>query len=199
MQARATRRELLRHGIAGGAGVTVVASLLDPASPIAASEIDTAVIHGLLRFELLLAFVYERVLASGLLSVSAEPIVRELLAHEQAHAAVVAVELTRRGGTTPQSPASVAAADKALAAHHISRRLAGLRTGRGCLRLLVAVEAAAEGAYYKAMSKLHDPALLETGAEIMACEAQHSTVLSELLHPGDLSRAVPDAMVQGPH
>jgi ferritin-like protein len=199
MEGRATRRELLRHALADGAGATVVASLLVPASAVGATETDARLIHGLLRFELLLAFVYQRVLASGLLSLSAEPVARALLAHEQAHGAVLATELTRLGGTPPQDPASVAAADRALAAHNVGGRLVGLRSSRGALRLLVEAEGAAERVYYKAMSKLGDPALLETGAEIMACEAQHATVLSELLHPGDLGRAVPDAMVQGTH
>lgn len=176
----------------------VVASLLDPVAALAAARTDAEATRGLVRVELLLTFVYQRVLASGLLSASAEAVARELLGHEQAHEEILARELSRLGGTAPQSPATVAAADRALAARHVGRKLAGLRTGRGCLRLLVAVEGAAEGAYYNAMSKLRDPALLETGAEIMACEAQHATVLSELLHPGDVARAVPDAMVRGP-
>jgi hypothetical protein len=166
---------------------------------VGATESDAGLIHGLLRLELLLVFAYQRVLASGLLSASAEPVARELLAHEQSHGAVLATELTRLGGTFPQGPANVAAGDRALAAHNVGARLVGLRSSRGALRLLVEVEGTAERVYYKAMSKLRDPGLLETGAEIMACEAQHATVLSELLHPGDLARAVPDAMVQGTH
>jgi hypothetical protein len=75
--------------------------------------------------------------------------------------------------------------------------LANLRTQHECLKLLVDLESVAEGAHYDAISKLRSVRLLALSAEIMACEAQHWTVLSELQHPGKIELAVPNPFVQG--
>jgi hypothetical protein len=139
------------------------------------------------------------VLDSSKLRPEAERVARELIGHEQEHVGVLTDELIRLGVAPPAPPASVAAADAELSARHGSGSLAELGSERDCLRLLLQVEAVAEGAYYLAVSKISDRTLLRTAVEIMAVEAQHATVISGLLHPGDIDKAVPYAFVEGEH
>jgi hypothetical protein len=193
---RVTRRELIARTIVA----STAAALATPVTAAAATpsaETDAGVLTDVVRIELLLAFAYERVLASGLLTTGAQPIARQLLGHEHAHLATLTAELEGLRGMVPPGPASVAAADEELATRDVPGSLAGLHTQRDCLKLLIDIEGVAEGGYYAAMRKLRDPALLRTCAAIMACEAQHWTVLSELQHPGEIARAVPSAYVQG--
>jgi hypothetical protein len=164
------------------------ASLGEVRVAVAAQQSDAAVLDKLLALELLLALAYRRALGSGLLTAATESTVGGLLEHELAHASVLEAELRRLGVAPTHSAAAVSGVDPARAALHDQR---------DALHLLAAAEAAAEAAYFGAMSKLGDGSLARTAAEIMACEAQHATQISELLHPGDVERAVPGAYVQG--
>lgn len=199
--ARTTRRQLVARALAvGGLGTAgpTVASLLGAAQSHAAAtpRTDADLLYELLAVELLVAVVYTKVIQTGVLSARADRLADELLVHEQAHARVLTLALRNRGGIPPTSPESTSAIDDLLAATHVSGSLAKLKDERDCIHLLLDMETVAEGAYYKAMSMLRNPHLLRTGAEIMASEAQHYTVLSRVLHPGDVGRAVPYAFVE---
>jgi Ferritin-like domain len=203
MPSQTTRRELLRRGIAAG-GLGVGGGLVfPPAAAVATARAapapppDVVVIGRLLRLELLVLYVYQHVLGTSLLSPSARGVVDGLRDQEQAHVDALSAALSRLGGTAPAAPANLARADKDLAHRNVAGRVGQLRGGRDALRLLLAIEHVAEGAYYVSMSELGDPTLLRLGAEIMASEAQHATVLTVLLHPGALTQAVPYAFVQG--
>lgn len=64
-------------------------------------------------------------------------------------------------------------------------------------RELIDVESMLEGAWFSAIAKLRDPRLAGLAARIMACEAQHWTVLSSVSHHGDPKLTVPYPFVRG--
>jgi hypothetical protein len=197
-----TRRQLVAATVAlggiGAAGSTVAALLGAPASQAAdRPETDAQLLYGILTVELLVVAVYERVIQTGQLPADAQSVALELLAHERAHAQVVGAELTRLGVAPPQSVTSTREIDTGLAEHHVSLRVDSLHSSSDCLHLLLDVENVVNGVYYAAMSKFTDVALARTAAEIMASEAQHVTVLSELLYPGDFTRSVPYPFAEG--
>lgn len=172
--------------------------LTEPIDALAAAPVsDAKLVQGLLAAELLATAVYERVLATGLLSARSASAAHQLLSHEHAHAAALQPELRSLGAPAPPAPADSQAIDNALSEHHVSRSVSGLQHERDCLDLLLDLENLMEGAYYAAMSKLSHPRLLQLGAQILASEAQHYAVLGELRRHKDFSRAVPYAFVEG--
>ncbi|MGI8903526.1 MAG: ferritin-like domain-containing protein [Solirubrobacteraceae bacterium] len=210
------RRELLSCGIrAGGlalAGVglgslrnaedaaarteQLVAGTQDVA---AGTEVGTGAeaLAALLEVERLAELAYRQVLRAGVLRAGAQQTARALLAHEQAHVGILDAWSRTLGGASVRSSIDEPAATKALAAHHVTGSLTKLGGERDALRLLIGIEAAVERAYSRAIARLGDPVHVRVSLEMMACDAQHATVLSELLHPGDVSRAVPGPLVPG--
>src|SRR6202011_2580613 len=122
---------------------------------------------------------YERVLGSRLLTPTATATIKALQVHERAHAAA----LRKLGAAATAKP------EKALSGR--------LRTQADCLQLLITAEEFALGACYDAIEYLTDARALKVAAEMMAAEAQQRTVLSELLHPGDVTAALPASRVIG--
>jgi hypothetical protein len=175
-----------------------LASLAAPAPARGAEPVsDPKLVQLLLGAELLAAAVYERVLATGLLSPRSQRAARGLLAHEHAHAAALQAQLGRLAAAAPAPPADTKAVESALSDHHVTRSFTDLHHERDCLDLLLDLENLMEGAYFQAMSKLAQPRLLQLGAEILASEAQHYALLGELRRRKDFSRAVPYAFVEG--
>ena len=115
------------------------------------------------------------------------------------HVAVLSRELQNLGVSAPPSlaAASTSSLDTILATKQVAERIAAIDSNADALRVLIRLEEVAEGAYYHAIPQLSDPRLVEQSAQIMAAEAQHRTVLSEAMAPGDLQKAVPVAFVQG--
>jgi hypothetical protein len=201
MAGQQTRRQLVSRGITisalGAVGLTLESPMGEvPARAAALAQPDVDVVNALVEIELLVAFVYQGTVRSGLLSRRAAAVVQEVLKHERAHLARTVLELHRLGRNQPAGPATIAAADEELAARDVSGRLGELHHERDCVNLLLGVEAVAAGAYYSALSKLSNPQLARIAAEILASEAQHATVLSRILHPHDFTRAVPSALVR---
>src|SRR5205814_6454552 len=122
---------------------------------------------------------------------------RTMLGHERAHTRVLSLELRRFAIAPPPAPATATDVDAALAERHVSRRITKLRSEKDALRLLHDVETVAEAAYFKGIAKLRDPRLQLLSAEIMASEAQHEAVLSQLLNPTKIAKALPDAFIEG--
>jgi len=197
MQTRANRRQVIARSIAIAGAATALLPPVDTDAAVPAPRTDGQVLAGTLEVEKLVVLAYRQVLASGALGAGIQGTAAQLLQHEDEHVAALAAALRRLGAAPSVGPTNVASADKALAAHQVSTSLTNLRTERDCLQLLIDVEAVAEGAYFIAISKLRDSSSLRLSAEIMACEAQHWTALSELLHPGDLASAVPSPFVEG--
>jgi hypothetical protein len=120
-----------------------------------------------------------------------------MLGHEQTHVEVMSNELAKFGELPPSAPSSIVAADGELDALHTSGSLGALHSQQDCLRLLEGVEELAQGAYYHSITKLTDPRLARVCASILGAEGQHYTVLGDLLHPGEIDKAVPSAFVEG--
>lgn len=193
---RPSRRELILGavGAAGAAGAAVLApaALADSAPPS-----DAELLTKTLEVERLMVFSYERVLASGALSAGVQREIAPHLEHERAHLSAVASTLARLGAPAPTQPLSLAAAGDLLGQHAVSGSLTDLHTQDDCLKLLVDLESVAEGASYTPIKDLRRPELVQLCAQIMACEAQHWTVLSGLRNPGEYVKAVPWPYVYG--
>ena len=189
----ATRRELLLRGV--GAGAAIV--LLSPGTAAAdTKQSDPELLVPLVGTEMVAVLAYQRAIAAGLLSPAGVKLARQFLSHEQAHLAALQAELKRLGGTPPTPLSGIAEADKVLTASRIPG-LAHVHSAHDWIILLSGVELLLEGSYRDAMGKLVDGRSLELCSQVMANEAQHGVALSELLHPGDVKKAVPSSFVQG--
>jgi hypothetical protein len=175
-----------------GAGLHPGSALADEPPPSPADLLGKALV-----VERLMVLAYERVFASGALSPGVQRAIMPHLAQERAHLSAVAAELTRLGAPAPTGPLSLSAAADAIGQHNISDSLTDLHTEKDCLKLLVDLESVAEGAYYTPLKDLTDPGQVRLCAQIMACEAQHWTVLSGLRNPGEYVKAVPWPYVYG--
>jgi Ferritin-like domain len=194
----ATRRQLLRGAIVAGSAAGV-SPLLGAAPALAGQPTDAGIVRRLIEVEQLIAFAYERVLRTSVLSAAVVPTVSLFSDQERQHVAVWDADLRGLGGSSPHPPASVTAADDRLAALRVTKRLTELRTERDAIELLVGAEAAIIGAYYVAISKLRDWTLLQAAAQAMSAEAQHATALRRVLHPRVAAQFVPNAFVEGSH
>jgi hypothetical protein len=163
------------------------------AGAVAARSTTGSVVANAIDLEQLAAFSCETVIASGLLRHRARSLVQRVRSDELAHQRALQ-RFTRQPAPGPLNAQS---ADQGLSRHGIHRDLRHLRTEHDCIALLLDLESVAEGTYFDAISRLADGRLLVLAAEIMASEAQHFAALTEVLHPGDVSRAAPDPFVKG--
>jgi Ferritin-like domain len=198
-----TRRQAVSRALAAGAVIAPAPALgVLAAAPAAASDTpqtDGQLMYGVLAVELLVIAVYERVIASGKLSVEHALLAHRFLSYERIHARVLNGELSALGSGQPPSlnSASSSTLDAILFTKQVPESISKIGSSADALLLLMRVEEVAEGAYYHAIGKLTSPRLLLRSAEIMAAEAQHRTLLSEARDPGDIDKAVPVAFVQG--
>ena len=197
MESAATRRELVRSGIVATAALAVGVRSADASAAAAPAQSDAGVLTRTLEIEQLVSIAYRQALGSHALGPAAARALSEVLSQELEHIAALERELRGLGAGIPGPPVSLASAQAALSRHHVSASLTRLETEHQCLKLLIDMESLAEGAYFSAISKLSDPALLRMSAEIMGCEAQHWTLLSALRHRGDVDQSVPYPFVQG--
>jgi demethoxyubiquinone hydroxylase (CLK1/Coq7/Cat5 family) len=158
---------------------------------------DATVLASVLRVESVLVFAYERTLTSAVLSSAARAALASFLDQERAHVRRLSLDLGALGGTVPEPLATMTAFESELRHLRVKRRPAALRTEREYLRFLIALETVIARHYRFAIELLTSVERVGTAAEIMANEAQHETVLRELLNPGRIRRAVPSAFVAG--
>jgi hypothetical protein len=195
----ATRRDLLRGALAGGAltlglGVTAEPALAGTVDQLQGAKTDGQVFFRLLAFEQLEIFCYRHIERTSVLSDVARATVAHFLSQERGHAALLSVELKKRGLGQPTPPSSVSEADRRLDALLVARRLDEAHHEPAAVHLLIGVETAAETIYHFAVEKLTG-ALPQLAARILGCEAQHWTGLSSLLHNGNPVLAVPGQFV----
>jgi rubrerythrin len=150
---------------------------------LAGTGSDVDALRAMVRAEQVLVVTYEQLLGLGLLPPAGSRLASEFLAQELAHIEALERELKRLGGVPPRRPSGFGS-------------VAGLGP-RAAVRLLVELERAALSVYYTELARIRDPGVARTAASIMANEAQHSTLLLELLSPGAVARAVPAAFVDG--
>jgi hypothetical protein len=197
MMVRPTRRELIA-GAAAAAGATVsgavgaAGALADTPAPSDAELLGKSV-----QVERLIVLGYRRVFASGVLTPAIQRAIASHLNHELAHVAALAAALRSLGAPAPTGPLDLEAAAQVMADHHVSGSLTDLHSQNDGLKLLVDLESAAEGAHYTALKDLSLPAHQHLSVQIMACEAQHWTVLSGLRNPGQYVKAIPWPFVYG--
>ena len=191
MNVRHTRRELIAAGAAAAAGSAVWAGA---AGAAAAAGGDRALLARTLEAERLVVWCYERVLETGLLAPAALSAASLLLEHEHEHVSTLERLLGSPASARPLTPVR---ARRELASHQVSVDPVHLRTEHDGLRLLVDAESIAEEAWFATIGKLADGAAALLGAQIMACEAQHWTVLSGLAHHENVKLAVPYPFVRG--
>jgi rubrerythrin len=193
-----TRRRILQRGVAALAATTAP-PLIAATSAIARTETDADALRAALAIEQVVVFSYQHVLRAVSLAAGTAQLVSRFAGHEMAHAATLTAALRRLGGTPPAAPADVKAADRMFDARDFSQRLGDVHTEKDAVDFLFGLEGLAEGAYFVAISKLHDAQLLRTAAQIMGNEGQHAALLGLLKHPGDAVKAVPNALVEGQH
>ena len=191
-----TRRELVTGAAAAAGAATGVAGLAGAAAADAPVT-DPEALTKVLEVERLMVLAYRRVLASGALAPNIEQAITPYLAHEVEHVSTVASHLTATGADAPTGPLSVDAAGALMSKYYVSGSVTHLHSQHDCLRLLVDLESLAEGVYFTALKTLSEPGLQQLAAQIMACEAQHWTMISGLRNPGQYVKAVPWPFVTG--
>jgi hypothetical protein len=121
-----------------------------------------------------------------------------ILDHELEHVSAIASHLSAMGEPAPTGPLDLATAEALLAKHHVTGSLKHLPDRQGeCLVMLVDLESVVEGAYFNGLRDLHQASLITLSAQIMSCEAQHWTVLMEIVNPATIVKAVPWPFVLG--
>lgn len=197
MQGGATRRDLVRGGIGLAAAGSVLLRSASAEAAASATSAETEALSYALQTERLSVIVYRTVLATSVVTPAVVPQLRVLLSQDLQHAARLTQVLTQMGAPLPQGPTGVRAAQAMFLEHGIHRSLTALETQYDCLRLLIDAESLTEGAYFKGIPQLQDPALVRLSTEILGSDAQHWAVLSLIQHPGEVMIAVPYPFVQG--
>lgn len=171
------RRELIRTGLGLGLGGAVLAAssiplLLSVRNAFAASSDDADILVKAITLERVAVLAYGVVIDGRLLSRGFARVARRFRGHEQAHADALLTALTDLGAGPPPMPTL----------KDVDGVVTGIRDVRSqadVARFAIELEMAAVAAYYDAHSKLVDAKLLQTGASIMANEAQHLVVLRQ--------------------
>lgn len=183
------RRELIRRGLTVGGAVVAASSiplLLSVRNAFAASGGDMEILEGAIKLEGVAVLAYGVTLKSGLLSKDFAKVARHFRGQEQDHAAALTTALTDLGGTPPDRPGISDVED-------VVKGIRTLKSQRDVANFAIELEMAAVAAYYDAHRKLGDAKLLQTGASIMASEAQHLVVLRQAV----ARDAVPSAFETG--
>lgn len=201
MSAGPTRRELMLGGLGAAAALSAAAPALAQADSVevAGSKLppkaqDGAILQKLLAAERLLIFAYEHALGTGFLKHDARQLALRQLAHEQAHVARLKSHLRALGLSRS---ALQAAAPAPITKDDLAELLSIVKDERTALQVVVQIENLGQSAYFTAAGTFHDPKLVRLAAEVLACEAQHWTLLVDLLHRGDATQAVPHPTVRG--
>jgi rubrerythrin len=166
--------------------------LLSPGARRARNDADR--LARLLAFEELTVDVYDVAVRRGRLSAHVRRTFAGLRDQEQSHADALAAHLKLARARHALSEPAI---ERALAREGVHARLAGLSDEPAWLSLFAQVENALEGAYYLAVKHLIDDQAALLAATILANEAQHASVLSELARPGRPALAAPAALVEG--
>lgn len=196
MTARPTRRQLLAGGLGAAAGLasTAEADAAAGGQALPSWVQDGKVLQQLLQAERTLAYGCQQALSSGKLKRASQDEVFLLLAHGQAHVAALEGHLNalRLPHSTSQSQQSAPFPPKQIA--DLFRKL---HHERDALQALVQIMNLSQYSYFSAVGSFHDLGLARMAAEILANQAQHWTVLEDLLHKGDATLAVPHPYARG--
>jgi rubrerythrin len=169
------RRELIRSGLGLGGAVIAASSiplLLSVRNAFAASSGDADILAKAITLERVAVLAYGVAIDSNLLSPSFARVARRFRGHEQEHADALVTALIDLGGSPPAVP-TVKDIDG------VVKGIGDVKSQADVASFAIELEMAAVAAYYDAHRKLIDAKLLQTGASIMASEAQHLVVLRQ--------------------
>lgn len=170
----ASRRDLLRRGIAFG-GATLAASsipsLLFARDALAEADDEAGILKAAIGLEEVAVFAYAKAAHSGLLDPAFLSVAKLFESHEESHRDALKIALEQLGGGSPPAAPKRTGDTKLLAP------LAKAKTQAAIANYAIELETIAVGAYYDAHLKLQDPRLLKTSAQVMANEGQHLAVL----------------------
>lgn len=169
------RRDLIRRGIGIGGALVAASSiplLWSVRNAFAAGGSDGEILVSAVKLERIAVLAYGVAIDSKLLTPGFTRVARRFRDHEQEHADALTTALTDLGGTPPPEP-KIADVDS------VVKGIGDLKTRAEVLHFTIELEMAAVAAYYDAHRKLIDAKLLQTGAAIMANEAQHLVVLRQ--------------------
>jgi rubrerythrin len=173
----ASRRDLLRRGIAWG-GATLVASsvpsLLVARDAFAEADDEAGILKAAIGLEEVAVFAYRYAAHSGALDAAFVPVAKLFAEQEEYHRDAMKIALEQLGGGSPPVAPKRSGDTKLLAP------LAKAKTQAAIANYAIELETTAVGAYYDAHLKLQNPRLLKTCTQIMANEGQHLAVLRAL-------------------
>jgi ferritin-like protein len=188
-----SRRELITGAVAVGATAALVVPAARADTP---PESDPTLLSKALVLERLSVLAYTALIPLPALSAHERRVLRTLVHQDRAHVRALEAEMTARGIALPPAPTGPAALDQTLSAKGMSAALAGTKTLKQTVQLLLDIEALTQGGYYMIIRDASDPALALRGAQVLANEAQHSTLLTELVSP-EITQTVPGWYVTG--
>lgn len=183
------RRELIRRGLGLGGAVIAASSiplLLSVRNAFAASNDDADILAKAITLERVAVLAYGVAIDGAPLSPAFASVVRRFRGHEQQHADALVTALTDLGGSAPPEP-TLKDVDG------VVKGIGDVKSQADVARFAIELEMAAVAAYHDAHGKLVDAKLLQTGASIMANEAQHLVVLRQSVKRD----AVPNAFETG--
>lgn len=171
------RRDVLCRGIGLGGAVVVAASsiplLLSVRNAFAQTSGDAEILAKAIHLEQVAVLAYGVAIDSGRHGMQLTRVAARFRDHEQQHADVLTTALTDLGGSPPERATAEDVVD-------VVKSFADAQTQADAANVLIEIETAAVAAYLDAQRKLIDGKLLQTGASIMANEAQHLVVLRML-------------------
>ncbi len=190
---RLSRRELITGAVAAGATAALTPALARADAP---PPDDATLLTKALGFERLSIIAYEHLEPLAVLTAHQRHVLRGLVHQDRAHAHALEAEMTARGIALPPLPAGPMAVDQALSAKGMSGTVAGAQTLKQVVQLLLDIEALTQGGYYMIIRDATDAALALQATQALGNEAQHSTLLTELVSP-QISQTVPGWYVTG--
>lgn len=190
---RLSRRELIAGAAAVGAGAFAVT---DAARADAPPPDDATLLTKALQYERLSVLAYDHLTALPVLSPHERHVLRALVRQDRAHARALESEMTTRAIALPAPPSGPADVDEALSAKSMSASVAQATTLKAAVQALLDIEALVQGAYYLLIRDARDPALALRATQVLGDEAQHSTLLTQLVST-DIKQAVPTWYVTG--
>ena len=201
MPARQTRRQVLVRGVGAAAGLSAIAPAVaradssDHGKPkLSPNDQDAQTLQKLLDAERLLRYGYRHALGTGYLKHDARELALRQLAQEEAHVEALHSHLralhVSKSVYAEKSPGPFPPSD-------VADLIQIVMDERTALQVIVQIENVAESNYFTAVGTFNDTGLVRLATEILACEAQHWTMLVGLLHKGDATKAVPTPYVRG--
>jgi rubrerythrin len=181
----ATRRDAVRRGLLAGGAIVAASSiplLLNVRNAFGQASGDAAILEAAVGLEQTAVVAYDT--AAGALP-QIRSTARLFRDQEQEHADGLAAALEDLGGTPPEPPEA-----------NEVKGLSAVKSVPQALTFAVELENMAVIAYIDAHRKLKSPALLKTGAQIMANEGQHLVVLRQALGATP-AESVPSAFEAG--